>query len=182
MSVAPIIPPTGWTDDEFDALPESGYRHELIDGVLHVPPAPIGRHQFVGRRLANAIEAGAPPGYVVLHDLEVKLSDSLRYVPDVLVVTADAYGDGSHCRHAPEDVLLAVEVVSESSRGIDRILKPAQYAAAGIPHYWRVELAPRLVVVTYELGGEYQETGKHVTALNVDRPGPIKIDLASLTH
>jgi Uma2 family endonuclease len=36
-------------------------------------------------------------------------------------------------------VPLAVEVVSPSSTTHDLFTKPALYAEAGIPHYWRVE-------------------------------------------
>jgi Uma2 family endonuclease len=182
MTTAAIAQPVEWTDEEFDALPETGYRTELIDGVLHVSPVPIGRHSRVARRLANAIEAAAPSGYAVLNDYEIKLSDSLRYVPDVVVMTAEAYGDGERCRCAPADVALAVEVVSVSSRRMDRILKPRDYAAAGIPLYWRVELTPRLEILVYEIGpsGDYKETGRYLDRFEVDRPWPITLDLGSL--
>ncbi|MGY1436398.1 Uma2 family endonuclease [Streptomyces reniochalinae] len=38
------------------------------------------------------------------------------------------------------NVTLAVEVVSPGSRSQDRVLKPAQYAAAKVPYFWRAEL------------------------------------------
>jgi Uma2 family endonuclease len=40
-----------------------------------------------------------------------------------------------------------VEVVSPSTTAIDRAVKPAMYADAGIPVYWRVELqgTPKVV-------------------------------------
>lgn len=43
---------------------------------------------------------------------------------------------------------------------MDREIKPREYARAGIPHYWRVELRPRLEVHTFRLGDAgYLETG-----------------------
>ncbi|MGR6998893.1 Uma2 family endonuclease [Yinghuangia aomiensis] len=41
-----------------------------------------------------------------------------------------------------DDVVLVVEIASPSTRVADRKMKPSLYAAAGIPHYWRLELEP----------------------------------------
>ncbi|MEX2154550.1 MAG: hypothetical protein WD825_14510 [Gemmatimonadaceae bacterium] len=38
-----------WTVDMLDALPEDGQRYEIIDGVLHVTPAPSDVHPLIGR-------------------------------------------------------------------------------------------------------------------------------------
>jgi len=48
---------------------------------------------------------------------------------------------------SPAEVLLAVEVVSPGSVTTDRITKPAQYAAAGIANFWRVETEPDELVL-----------------------------------
>jgi Uma2 family endonuclease len=55
-----------------------------------------------------------------------------------------------------------VEVVSPSSRSIDRLLKPRLYAQAGIPSFWLVERgAGGVAVHVFGLGdrdsGEYEE-------------------------
>jgi len=44
-----------------------------------------------------------------------------------------------------------VEVVSPGSQTTDRVTKPAQYAAAGIPAYLRVEIDPDVTITVYEL-------------------------------
>jgi len=49
------------------------------------------------------------------------------------------------------DVELAIEIVSPGSLTTDRITKPAQYAAAGIPAFWRVETAQQVSVTAYAL-------------------------------
>jgi hypothetical protein len=46
------------------------------------------------------------------------------------------------------DVLLAVEIVSPGSRNVDLHLKPFEYADAGIPHYWLVDLDPPAPSIT----------------------------------
>jgi Uma2 family endonuclease len=51
----------------------------------------------------------------------------------------------------PSDAVTAVvEIVSPSTVSIDRAVKPAMYAEAGIPVYWRVELhdTAKIVVCT----------------------------------
>ena len=50
-----------------------------------------------------------------------------------------------------EHYALVVEVVSPSSRKTDRFFKPIEYAAAGVPAYWRVETEPELVIVVPSL-------------------------------
>ncbi len=39
----------------------------------------------------------------------------------------------------PIDTLLVVEVVSPGSENLDRMIKPGEYARAGITRFWRVE-------------------------------------------
>jgi Uma2 family endonuclease len=183
MSVAPLDPPSGgWSAEAYDALPADGYRRELIDGVLHVAPSPASWHQRASFMIARALDHSVPDGYVVLEGVEVKLADRVRYIPDVLVVTAEAYGDGNRSRYLPHEVALAVEIVSDSSRGMDRILKPSHYASAGIPCYWRVEREDELTVYAYRLGvhGDYVPTGDHRGMLKTTTPWAMSIDLSRI--
>ncbi len=81
------------------------------------------------------------------------------------------------------DVLPAVEVVSRESQERDRDTKPRKYAAAGIPHFWRVESDDegRPVAYVHELDPAtraYGLTGSYHKQLTADRPFPVEIDLA----
>lgn len=128
-----------WTVDDLERLPDDGNRYELIDGSLLVSPAPAPRHQLVARRVGDLLAAVAPSGLEIIEATGSRLSARLEFVPDVLVVHGHAAWSGrSHL--LPADVLLAVEIVSPSSVTMDRVTKPALYAAAGIPHYWRIEI------------------------------------------
>ncbi|GAA3212344.1 Uma2 family endonuclease [Dactylosporangium siamense] len=56
-------------------------------------------------------------------------------------------------------LLLVVEVVSRGSEVVDRIIKKAEYAKAGIPHYWFVERDGGTTVHRHVLNpetGEYE--------------------------
>jgi Uma2 family endonuclease len=82
--------------------------------------------------------------------------------------------------------VLVVEVMSPGSVTADQTDKPAEYAAAGIEHYWRVEsTAPSggLSVFCYRLDpttGVYATAGVHSGTLAVIEPIGLTIDLAAL--
>jgi len=81
----------------------------------------------------------------------------------------------------PADLLLAVEVVSPSSATTDRVTKPTLYAAAGVPAYWRVELAgvEAPSVVTYRLmGTAYVEQATATADETVSLDWPLAVRLA----
>ena len=44
-----------------------------------------------------------------------------------------------------------MEIVSPGTRRFDRFAKPGEYAAAGIPFYWRIEQDP-VHVYAYRIG------------------------------
>ncbi|MBB1244112.1 Uma2 family endonuclease [Streptomyces durbertensis] len=175
-------PEGGWTADDLDRLPPSAPRFELIDGAPVMRSPQTSFHSQVMRRLANAVELAAPPSLSVETDMSVRLGDRQRPEPDVLV--ADAATDPARTAYLPEEVVLAVEIVSEESRERDRKTKPLKYAEAGIRHFWRVEReGDQPVVHTYELDdttGAYVATGIHRDKAVVPVPFPMEIDLTSL--
>ena len=81
--------------------------------------------------------------------------------------------DPSKYSFGPHDVVLAVEVTSPGTETIDRMHKHAEYCNARVPHYWRVEIRPKISVHTYQLGetGVYLETGSFGPGDTVVAPG-----------
>ncbi|WP_222851130.1 Uma2 family endonuclease [Phytoactinopolyspora mesophila] len=157
--------------EEYDALPENRFR-ELVDGVVHMMATPSGRHEKVAHRLISELERRVPSSLEVVGVQEIYLQDLLRRNPDVVVVTATAYGDGMRSSYSPSEVELAVEVVSPGSESTDRKVKPREYAEARIPHFWRVEITPDVEVHTFRLGDEnYIETGVFTPGDTVSAPG-----------
>jgi Uma2 family endonuclease len=136
-----------WTVADLDRLPEDGHRYELIDGVVQVSPSPSHKHQVIGNRLWRLLEDASLPGFQVTTAVGVTVTDDRYLIPDVLVVRGDHVRPGDF---QAEEVRLAVEVVSKSTRSMDRWHKPHLYAAGGIPVYWRIELDP-LHLIAYEL-------------------------------
>lgn len=175
-------PEGGWTADDLDHLPPSAPRFELIDGALIMMSPQTSFHSLVMRRLANAVELAAPDGHRVETDMSIRLDNRQRPEPDILVITASA--DLTRTAYLPEEVRLAVEIVSPESEARDRKTKPLKYAEAGIPHFWRVENeADQPVIHTYELDettAAYVATGIHRGTAEVHVPFPMEIDLGSL--
>lgn len=171
-----------WTVDDLYGFPESHARIELVDGALVVTPSPSAGHQVVLSRLSPILQTQLGDDFVVLENLGVDMGTSLR-IPDLVVVRADDI-DRRCDRIDPLTVLLAVEVVSPSSVSQDRLVKPAQYAAADIPAFWRIETTPEIGLSAYGLRGDiYAELGTwsgRATA-EIIEPFAVSVDLARLT-
>ncbi len=101
----------------------------------------------------------------VLGDLDVLISEVPRFHfrrPDVVVYRC-VDDDRGKWRRKPyaSDCLLVLEIVSADSVTTDTRDKRAEYAAAGVPHYWIAGMArndgPAISVERFRLGagGEY---------------------------
>ena len=175
-------PADGWTLDDLDALPEDGIRRELLDGVLLVSPTPTDVHQIIAGRLLVALEQTCPPDLQVTQGVEVRINSRRAFIPDVLVATDEAARRGGH-HYAPHEVVLAVEIVSPTSTSMDRIIKPALYAAAGVPFYWRIETDGGLIVHTYKINPEheiYEPSGTFGETLDTVEPWRVEIPVERL--
>lgn len=177
-------PPTGgWTTDDLDSFPEDGVRRELIDGALHVPPSPTAPHQTLAALLTAALYRDCPDEYSVTQGVEIRVSNRRSFIPDVEVVTAEA-SRRRPSRFDPREVILAVEIVSPGSQAMDRVLKPALYAEAGIPYFWRIETEGGVSLHAYQLSASadlYVPAGDFDKVIDLDRPWSIRIPLAEIT-
>jgi Uma2 family endonuclease len=125
------------TYDDLESMPDDGHRYELIDGVLIVSPAPRTRHQTVVGALHLVLMA-ARPGRdirVLLGPVDVVLAADTVIIPDLIVAARSDIAD----RNLPGPPLLAIEVLSPSSRRIDHVLKRSRLEAAGCPAYWVID-------------------------------------------
>lgn len=182
----PIPPAGGWTADDLDRIPGLPSHTELIDGSL-VLLSPQTRFHFRAMRLLeHALLDQVPEHLDVWREMTVKIDPRNRPEPDLLVINIEGDTGPTQTWLRPEDVLLAVEVVSDDSVERDREVKPRKYAAAGIRYFWRVEAEEELpVVFTYELDpatSAYAPTGIHRERLDLKLPFPIGIDLTAINE
>lgn len=82
------------------------------------------------------LHASCPEGWdVTLAPLDVVLADDTALQPDLLVARRDDFT----ARNLPVPPVLAVEIVSPSTRLIDLNLKKARFERAGVASYWVID-------------------------------------------
>ncbi|MCW2777871.1 MAG: hypothetical protein JWN17_1596 [Frankiales bacterium] len=167
------------TRADLEGLPADGHRYELVDGVLVVGPSPRYGHQDAVGHLYLLLHAACPPGLkVLLAPFDVALADDTVLVPDLLVARRDRFTD----RDLPEAPLLAVEVLSPSTRRFDRLLKRDRLQAAGCPSYWLVDPdVPTVTVLELRDGGYEQVLHlEGVATDDVTLPFPVRLQRSAL--
>ncbi|HEY5246513.1 MAG TPA: Uma2 family endonuclease [Acidimicrobiales bacterium] len=126
-----------FTWDDLQAMPEDGFRWELVDGQLLVTPAPRLRHQRAIRRLCRLLTAACPGQLeVILSPYDWKISLTTVFEPDLMVVRKDQLDLDEPFTGTP---LLVVEVRSPSTAATDQTLKRQQYEQHGAAAYWLVD-------------------------------------------
>ncbi|AZK95282.1 MULTISPECIES: Uma2 family endonuclease [Streptomyces] len=181
-SAWPMPPQDGYTVDDYFALDLPPHT-EMIDGSLVFVSPQRKFHSLVMFLLELGLRQTIPEHLRVRREMAVILTHKTVPEPDLVVVTAESDGEDELTRYQASDVVLAIEVVSPDSESRDRDTKPLKYAAAGIPHFWLVEMDPRTkrpVVHTHirsATGHGYEPTGVHRDRLKVDAPFTIDIDL-----
>jgi Uma2 family endonuclease len=185
MANAPVEPqplmPLGreWTVDDLDRLPDDGLQYELLDGMLLVTPAPIPVHQRAIRKLTRAIEDACPASMEVFIsplDWRPDLSTSLQ--PDLLVVHNEDVGP----KNITAPLVLAVEVLSPSTRGKDLLLKRVKFEEKGVENYWIVDPKEPSITALQLTAGRYERVataaGDEVAELT--SPFPLRVVPAEL--
>ncbi|MEO3774182.1 Uma2 family endonuclease [Micromonospora sp. B9E7] len=175
-----------YTLEDLLALPDDAPRVELVDGVIQVTPSPTLGHQDISFLLRLWLHSRVPGHLRVAQAVGVGLSRNTSRQPDLLLCRADVPSDRSTLR--PSDVVLAVEIVSPGTRRIDRFAKPGEYAAAGIPFYWRIEQDP-VHVYAYRIGDrvgpggerQYELVDDGADVIELTEPFEIKLPVAEIT-
>ncbi len=122
-------------------------RAELIDGEIHMPPAPNADHQDATGALYAALRSFAKRhgGKTMIAPYDVLLPTRSVVEPDVLYVRPSQVRlVGRRFEGVPD---LVVEVISPGSRGRDGLLKRRLYERNGVPEYWIVDPIGRSVTV-----------------------------------
>lgn len=170
-----------WTVADLAMLPDDGLQYELADGVLLVSPAPRPRHQVVVGELYLRLRASCPPDLqVLLSPVDFQPTSRRSLQPDLLVVRRIDVGEDSIV--AP--LLLAVEVLSPSTRSKDLLLKRGLYEDSGVTSYWTVDPDPDAPSVTaLELrAGAYVKAGRAEgdDVLELALPFPVRLSPRAL--
>ena len=170
-----------------------GVRYELQEGNLIVSPKPVPEHQIALNELMYQLRDHVPADLRPVVDVDVDLrlvppaAPGTVRAPDIVVVTraglARRRHEGGVLR--ADEIRVAIEIVSPGSRRVDKVFKRSEYADAGIPHYWVVDLGEpdeRISLTAHHLAGEfgYMDPGPVVGTFTTTEPFPVRIDLDAL--
>lgn len=145
-------------DDVAELAADGVGRFELDEGTLVVMAPPDAGHiVIVNRMLIWLINHGYPLDHVLPNPgVKIREQTSGR-CPDLMVLRGPV--PDATVWIDPAAVALVVEVVSGGTAKLDRVVKPIEYADAGIPWFWRVERGGNGPTVhRYRLGAD--EGGK----------------------
>jgi Uma2 family endonuclease len=163
-----------YTRADLERMPDDGRRHEIVDGTLVVTPAPSARHQIVVVNLLVALKASCPSELQVLTaPFDVALTADTIVQPDVLIARRSELTE----RDLAGPPVLAVEVLSASTRRIDLTLKRVRYEAAGCPAYWAVDPDQPSITAWQLERGVYAEAGHATGDQPLEVTSPFRLSL-----
>ena len=162
-----------FTIEDLAGFPADGNRYELIEGSLHVSPAPNLLHQRVVAGLVTAFATACPPGLDVFGSpADVLLGPRTVVQPDLLILVADDRGR----QYVDTVPLLVVEVLSPSTRLYDLGTKQLAYRNAGVPAYLVVD--PMIPAITEYRWTDDREAARTATGEErfvIEDPFPLTI-------
>ena len=172
-----------WTYADYCKLPEDGNRYEVIDGVLHMSPAPVSIHQALSKYLQFQLYGLelAGHGWVFDAPMDVIMPGATPVQPDLIFITTEQ-------RHIlkRENIqgvpYLLVEILSPRGARYDRVTKLNKYAQCGVPHYWLLAPQARTLDIFRWKNGTYRllaalEAGNHFVHSDFF---DLKLDVAEL--
>ncbi len=178
------------TFEEWSALPETKQKCDVVDGVLVMPPGPLGEHIWESRAIFTGLDSyltvnGLGIVFTAPYDIVIR-RDPLRVrQPDLFVVNSRLTGIASPSdllgrRFLDSPPLLVVEVLSPSNTPHDIAQRMADYGSIGVPECWLARFPSRTVevvrltpeftttVATYGMGDVLRSEVLHGFALPID--------------
>lgn len=176
MTAMPVMPHEfrEWTVDDLDQLPDDGLQYELLDGMLLVSPAPLINHQRASIRLSTQLALAYTSGLEVFYAPVDWQPDPLTsFQPDLLVVRSQDVG----VKNITRPLLLAVEILSPSTRRKDLFLKRSKYEDAGVSSYWIIDTEAPSIMALELIDGHYVTVGEASgdESLTLEKPFPITV-------
>jgi Uma2 family endonuclease len=154
MGAVRTLHTSDFTLAELDALPEDGKQHELVDGLHLVTPSPTSLHQEAVVGFTYLLKHSCPAEYKVLvAPMDYRPTTQRSVQPDVIVASREDTGMTALVR----PLLLAVEVLSPSTRMKDLLLMRGVYQDSGVASYWIFDPEDEVLTVLELVDGRYVE-------------------------
>src|SRR5262245_4405814 len=128
---------------DYEALPSDGRRYEIHE----VTPTPAPKHQIISLDLVLALGRHVPsiaPGQLLYAPVDVILANTTIVQPDIVYLAPDRLHLISR-RGIEGPPTLAVEILSPSTRMIDRITKHRLYERYRVPNLWLMDPDARVI-------------------------------------
>ena len=145
--------PRRWTRAKYHRLGEVGFFEgesvELLDGEIWTLPPQTPWHFSAAEAAADALQIAFRTGFAIRRRGPLTLGNETEPEPDRAVVGSHLDYEDHH--PVPSEVCPRVEV-SASTLAKDRGRKASDYARAGIPDYWIVNLINRQLEIHRDPG------------------------------
>lgn len=156
-----------------------GHRYEVVDGRLLVTGAqpPIHHAAVVG--LLVRLKQACPPDLLVsVGSLDFRPVQGVSLRPDLMVCRRDEAGP----KFVVRSPLLAVEVISPSTRVTDVVFKRTRYEQHGIQSYWLLDPDNQELTVLHLIDGTYtcHTVVQSEEPFETDSPFPLRFSPAEL--
>ena len=155
------------TFEEWQNLPETKERYDIVDGVMIVPPGPTDEHQWdsqeifaQGRNFVRERNLGvfmmAPMSLLIQREpLRVRQPDLMYLNAERTGIRSRADLTGNHFLEVPPDVV--VEVLSPSNTRREMAAKLRDYRLIGVYECWLVN-PDRKTIEIIDLTGDEPES------------------------
>lgn len=157
------------TWDDLKDLPEDAGRTEIVDGDLVVSPTPSYYHQSIATALTAAIYPfvmGKALGQFFGSAVHVVLAEHVNFEPDLcFLATANLQRLRSPVIAGPPDLI--IEIISESNRTHDTVVKFQNYERYGVSEYWLVDPRDGRISVWSLQQGRYVSLGAFAAGENL---------------
>ena len=165
-------------------IPDDENRYELIDGEIHMAPAPSYEHQESTLNLAaflrDFVRANGL-GRVVASPIDLYLSDGDVLQPDIAFISNERlhiiHSDGLH--GAPN---LIIEVLSPGTERIDRTLKSERYERFDVQEYWLADPIAKTILVFRARDGAFERIGEFTEGMTLETPllPGLRVDVSAM--
>lgn len=154
------------TAEDYRALPEGGQQYQLIEGDLHMAPAPNRFHQDILLNIAVIIAKFMethPVGKLYPAPFDVYLNNENVFQPDLVFIARENYRvlTDAGVEGVPD---LAIEILSPRTAKLDRTAKRPVYAKSGVKELWLVDPEATTVAVYYLQQNASQPASVYSTA------------------
>ncbi len=160
--IAELFPEQGlWTEQQYLSL-KTNRLVEFDNGIVEVLPVPTKTHQlialFLYEMLRAFITSTSRGGVLLVAPYRLRMPSGQFREPDLLYMTTDQNARAGEAFAESAEVVM--EVVSPDDPDRDYVTKRREYATAGIPEYWIVDPAAKVVVLLRLVRDQYMEHGR----------------------